>query len=439
MAIQGLRHTSNFAEGERPKNWREGILKNWPNGQMLLTGLTSQMKSSSVDDPEFYWWQKRMPAQRFPLDGSLSGTAEKGDEVTISLKGGGKQLIKSHVVRVEETGEILLVTETPSGDTSAKVQRGFAGSDVAALDPSESGKNPNLLVVGTVNEEGSHAPPGVNYDPEKVYNYTQIFRNTLEMTRTGSRTRLRTGDQIAEARRECLELHGNEMERAFWFGKPSEDHVDGKPRRTTGGVFHFIEEFDKQNGYVWDPMAGRVRTVTDKMVTLAWLEDILRDAFLWGSDEKMGVCGNQALQTIQRLVRYSSDYQISQGEKEYGMKITRLHSPFGTLALKTHPLWNYAPGGTNNGEEYFGLNSWLSILDMEHIRYRPFTGADTKYQKDLQENDLDGMKSGYLTEAGIEVNHPENHMLVKGLAHAAKEKPPEVDMEENPDGLASLT
>jgi len=418
MAIQGLRHTGNFVEGQRPKNWREGILMNWPNGEMTLTGLTSQMRTSKTDDPEFYWWEKQMPSQRFQL------SADPGTSGNLSLDGGEGQLMAGHIIRIEETGEICLVTQDGVSGQDLQVERGFAdtGSKAAAFDPTASDTNPYVLIVGSANEEGSTAPTGINYDPVKRYNYTQIFRNTLEMTRTASKTRLRTREQVNEARRECLELHGIEMEKAFWFGRRYEGFRNGQPMRLTGGIQYFIEEFGEQaagHERVWD--------VEGNSITLWDLEEIMKYAFLWGSDEKMMILGNQALQTIQRAVRYSSYMELDTNQREYGMNVSRLFSPFGTLVLKTHPLFNYAPGGAN----FQGLNSWGFVLDMEHIRYRPFEGADTKYQRDLQENDMDGMKAGYLTEAGIEVNHPENHMLIKGLTSAAKEdvteKPPELE------------
>jgi hypothetical protein len=55
------------------------------------------------------------------------------------------------------------------------------------------------------------------------------------MTRTASQTRLRTGDQVKEAKRECLEIFSVDMERAFWFGKKGST-INGKPWRATAGV-----------------------------------------------------------------------------------------------------------------------------------------------------------------------------------------------------------
>jgi hypothetical protein len=99
-----------------------------------------------------------------------------------------------------------------------------------------------LLIIGNINAEGAAMPDAVAYDPLKWYNFTQIFRSPLEITRTAMQTRLRTGDQYKEAKRECLEMHGIEMEKAFLFGVPSESTGDnGKPERTTLGIVPAIK------------------------------------------------------------------------------------------------------------------------------------------------------------------------------------------------------
>lgn len=401
MAIQGLRHTANFVNDQRPKNWREFILLQWPNGSMPLTALTSLMKKDSVNDPEFYWWEKKMQGQRLELDDDIDNTTD----TTLTVKAGDAwRVAEGHLLLVEETGEIVRVTSDPTQNDEIVVARGYSDSTAASIaDIEAAGTNPHLTVIGTAFREGAAAPKGINYDPEKVYNYTQIFRNALEMTRTASKTRLRTGDQVKEAKRECLELHGNEMERAFWFGKPWEGTQSGTPIRTTGGIMHFLDA------------GSRVETVSGGELDMEGLEEYMLEAFKFGSSEKMAICGNRALLTLQQVVRKNTAYQFMQGQKEYGMNVSRLISPFGELVLKTHPLWNYAPGGVTAGTAYAGLDSMMAILDMSYIKYRPFTDADTKYKPDIQENDLDGMKSEYLTECGLEIANPENHMVIKNM------------------------
>ncbi len=78
MAIQGLRDTSDFTvTGQRPENWREGMLLLDPNGMTPLTGLTSAMKKRVTDDALFHWFEKSLETRRVELhatNGDLTTT-----------------------------------------------------------------------------------------------------------------------------------------------------------------------------------------------------------------------------------------------------------------------------------------------------------------------------------------------------------------------------
>jgi hypothetical protein len=389
MPIQGLRHTGNFEANQRPQNWREAILYLNPNGMAPLTGLTSQMAERGTDDPQFSWFEKVLQTQRFALTANLGTT---GDLVVAS---GALTLKAGHIIRIEHSGEIVRVPTDPVVDTIIPVQRGFSGTTAATV--LFASQNPNVHVIGTAHEEGSAAPTGINYEPVRRFNYTQIFRNTLEMTRTASKTRLRTGDGVKEAKRECLELHSIEMEKAFFWGRAFETTLAGKPIRTTGGVISYIP-------------VGNVVNNADGTFNMLELEGWLKRIFDFGSTEKMAFLGNQALAAINQCVRRNSSYNIQSGVKEYGMSVTRMICPFGELMLKTHPLFNQITDATYNTAD-----TSMTVLDMKNIRYVSLEGSDTKYQQDLAENGLDGMKSGYITECGLEVNHPLTHFQINGL------------------------
>lgn len=405
MAIQGLRDTSNFVADQRPKNWREGILLLKPNGSVPLFALTSLMKKRTVDDPEFNWWTKSQQAMRIPLPSNaaaLDGTA--GSDV-VPLTSGGNTTKVGTVLRVEETEELLLVTAVGS-DTSITVTRGFAGTTVTLLNTTLTGTNNFLYNIGNAYEEASNAPVAVQFDPAKINNYTQIFRDTLEMSRTAQKTRLRTGDQVKEAKRETLEIHSQGIERAMWFGTKFEGTLNGKPHRVLGGVQSFID-------------AGNIKDRSAAAVDMVTLEEDFYNIFRFGSNEKMGFCGNRSLLTIQQIIRKNTAYQFVTGEKEFGMNVTRLITPFGEIVLKNHPQFNHAPGGTGlGGGAFYGMESWMFVLDMENLTFVTFEGADTKYEKKLEANDLDGMKSGYMSEVSMEVHHPTTHYLIKGLRAA---------------------
>ena len=406
MAIQGLRTTDNFVADARPKNWREGILMRYPNGDMPLTALTSKMKSRSVDDPEFNWWDMELQTRQVDLGANLTTS-----NTVVSVTSGAHGFKEGDLLRVNQTGEILRVMQDPSNDTNLVVKRAFAGSvSATAVDYDGAGIDPRLTCIGSAYEEGSAAPTGVNFDPSKHYNYTQIFRNTLEATNTALETRLRTGDQAREAKRQCLEYHGIDMERAFWLGQRKETTYNGKPLRTMAGLLSWIHA-DNQ-----------VTADTSTGVDFATLEGYMERMFRYGPNEKLAFCGNDSLLTIQRIVRYAHGVQWNlQPDKEFGMDVTRLTCPFGSLVLKTHPLFNQMRGGANGGTAYYGASSWMVVLSMEDIKYVYLKNRDTKYQKDLTDKGVDGMKSGYLTECSLEVHHPQNHFWIKNLALAKAE------------------
>lgn len=404
MAIQGLRDTTNFVTDQRPKNWREGILLLYPNGKLTLTGLTSLMSSRGVDDPEYNWWTKTLDARRFALSAAISSTSA----TTFSVTSGALSLKDGDLLLIEQSSEIVLVNGDPSTDTSITVIRGYSGTTPATVAATTTGINPNMTKIGSAYEEGSTAPTGVNYDPTKVYNYTQIFRETLEITRTAQKTRLRTGDAVKEAKRECLEYFGNGMELAFWFGQRAETTRNGKPLRTTGGVMSFID-------------SGNIKTVTTDYsggLTMTGLEEYMYNIFKYGSSEKMAIGGNRALLTLQQVIRKNSNFQIFSGIKEYGMNVTRLVCPFGEIVFKSHPLFNQMTSGTTGTGPYYGVESWMFVLDMTNIKYVYLNGSDVKYEPELQANGMDGMKSGYIAECGLEFHHPLSHYLLKNLVAA---------------------
>jgi len=409
MPIQGMRTTSNFATDERPKNWREGLIRLYPNGMAPLTALTAGMKKQSkIDDPEFNWWEKALASRQYQLGASITNAS---GQVKLTFAAGFNALLlkTGDILYAIHTGEQMRVSTDPVVSTEVWVQRGFAGTTPTAITYNGSSVNPMLSVIGSAFEEGSLAPTGVANDPTKVNNYTQIFRSTFEMTRTAMRTKLRTTAQVAEAKRECLEMISVDMERGFFFGQKSEGVLNGKPVRTTGGIASFI------------PSANIFNVASDYSggITLKGLEAYFEKIFSVGSNEKMVFMGNRAFTAINQAVRKNGVLQLEPGEKEYGfLSVNRLKTGYGTLVMKTHPLFNQMASGVNAGANaYNGVDSWAFVLDMANIEYKYID--DLMFQPKLEANGLDGEKSGYLAECGLMVANASTHFLLKNLTVGA--------------------
>lgn len=377
----------------------------FPNGDTPLTGLTSLMRSEVTDDAKFHHFEKVMSDQRLALDADITNVA-----TTFTVSSGASQLKEGHLLYVEGTGEIMLVDQNPSTDTTLpSVIRGYSGTTGAAVTVATD--NPHLRVIGTAHEEGSAAPTGIAYDPTEHYNVTQIFRNTLEATRTAMNTRLRTGDAVREAKREALQYHSIEMEMAFWFGGRFEGVRNGKPIRTTEGFWTWLNRVQPSRVVTANAQA------TAGGVDMVTLEGYLKEIFDYGSSEKMAFCGNRALLTLQQVIRKNSNspYQILQGQKEFGMVVSRLVSPFGEIVLKQHPLFSRM---MSNVGTYFSFDAAIAVLDMEDVRYRYLKNSDTQYTTNLQLPGEDQTKAGYLSECGLEWRHGLAHYAIKEFATA---------------------
>lgn len=400
MAIQGLRNTTNFASDVRPKNWREGILLQKPNGMFPLFALTSQMRKEVVDDPEYNWFEKCLNARRLVPSSSAASSA-----TTISVSSGAKLVSKNTMLFNEATKEILFVSASPESDTSLTVTRGFAGTTAAAVATTD-----RLLVIGTAFPEGSKAPVGLAYDPYKRYNKCQIFRRTTAITGTASKTKVRTGDEWREQKRECAEYISIDIEQAMWFSKQSETTLDGQPIRTMDGIMNQIDPANTID----------CATAYASGVSFDDLQVLMKDVFKYGSSEKLCFCGDLFLLTLQQIIQNTPNcvWKFDSTTKEYGMDVTRLKTPFGTVVFKTCPLFNLSTTDFSGDSPIYGYDSHGFILDMEQIRYVHVDGRDLHFEDRLEEIGEDAKKSGYIAECSIKVAHKENHFHIANLAKA---------------------
>jgi len=88
MAFLGLRGTGTFGADERPKDFRELILWEQPNGQAPLTALMARMGSESLSDPEFNWFQERQQLIRLKVNGAV-GNLVNDTALVVAAEGVG--------------------------------------------------------------------------------------------------------------------------------------------------------------------------------------------------------------------------------------------------------------------------------------------------------------------------------------------------------------
>lgn len=396
MALPGMKSTGDFATDEHPKSWREGILKLVPRNAAKLYALTSMMKSERVNYPQFYWWEEPQFMYTFELNEDLDNS-----ETEVTIVSGGKRLKVGDILKVAATGEHIRVDSVTS-DTSINVTRAFgdaatAAGTAAAVDTPVGGGSADatLIFVGSAYREGADKAVGISTSPVKQYNYTQIFRDPVEITRTAMQSSgWRTGDPFANDKARTSHKHAVGVERTFWFGDRYETTESGQPIRTSGGVLSY---FPADNSREW---------ALNGSVSMDELEDYLATIFMYGSGEKLAFTSIQVIAIFSKLARINNQFTMEVGAKEYGMDVRRFMGPAGTLVLTEHPLFTHT--------DY--LRNDVFIIDTDNIRYRHL--QDTTYLRNRQGNGVDGKTDEYLTECGLEIHHPNTHFWIQGVTGA---------------------
>jgi len=283
----------------------------YPNGDARLTAILSGMKGEKPKDPYFEEFTKNLPNQTADVTGlytdqALSSAYSAGTNAIGTML--YAKMSSDHVkeFRAGHVG-LLRVANAPAQDTHidivAAVENGassyVAGKLLVAVANQTTGPNPasasRLLCIGNANREGATMPDTVNYNPTKMWNYTQIFITPYEITGTQLETELITGDAWKEEKREKHEMHAIEMEKAFWWGTRYETTENGKPKRYTMGIIPMIYEYASSNVFDYTKetdaaFAGK----TWEEAGLDWMEYVLEQVARYGPMERTTFLGSGA-------------------------------------------------------------------------------------------------------------------------------------------------
>ena len=238
MAFAGLRGTGDWGTSERPQSFREYILWSQANGHAPLFALMAKMRKESVNDPQYHWWEETLDNVRVTVD-DVSGYSQS--TTTFTIDSGGLLLKAGDILQVEPVTEIAAYADefvevsSVTNDTTIVVKRGQHGTTKLGI-----ADNTNLTLIGSAYEEGSAAATISQRNPTKKTNYTQIFKNTVGLTKTAGQTKTRTGDSWTNDKKRKSFDHARDIEWAMLMGQSNEDTAGTEPKRTTGGLREWI-------------------------------------------------------------------------------------------------------------------------------------------------------------------------------------------------------
>jgi hypothetical protein len=252
-----------------------------------------------------------------------------------------------------------------------------------------------LYILSSAAMEGDVSKQARSQTPSVVTNYTQIFTDPVDESNTALAsdfvTEMHDWDYVKKVK--GIE-HATKLERAFWWGKPSE--VGSPAVRTTGGFFHFQGSTNQTD-------AGGTFSETELWTTA-------RTSFRYGSKRKLMFAGGLVVQVMNQFAQ--SKVQTRQGDSTYGLAITDYITPFGQLSVVYHPLFDDT--GVYQG--------YGAIVDMVALAKRYLHGQqskvgsrDTHFKENIEENDRDGEKGQYISEVGLKIGEPRRHAYVSGV------------------------
>lgn len=393
--VAGLRGTGNWGTDERPKNFRESILFYSPNGDAPIFALTSKAGKKTVNDPEFAWWAEsqnhvRLQANGAHASGDTTITVDSPDPIASAMNrlyGTATHLKPGDVLLVEPTAdnatfdhELIQVTSVLS-DTQFTATRGVGGTTPATI-----ANDQFMLLLGSAYAEGTGAPSAVSRNPVKFSNYTQIFKDSYELTGTANETLARTGDPWSNDKKRKMFDHSRAIELAILFGRKNETTGEnGKPLRYMGGLREFIPSSNV--------------TVFGAAVTSASFMTAMEPVFnfdMGGGDTRIGFIGNFARIELGKVIQAATGIRMELGSviTKWGIDFQELIMPMGRLLLKSHPLLS----------SHSLYKKSMFVCDFSAIKYVALKNRDTKTKDDVQADDED-VRRGYIqTECSLMVD-----------------------------------
>ena len=425
----GIFNSSNFETDLAKKSFAGMITRLMPNGSAPLFGLTSMLPSETAVQYEHGFFTKTMLFPQVVVNGAISAAAT----TTITVDD-SSQMVAGMILRNNTTGENMVVTSVPSA-TSIVVSRNVGsatnyiagGSDVDAIADNEV-----LVQVGTAYEEASNRPDALNITPVRITNYTQIFRNTWAISDSARATQVIAGEtNVAESRQDCAAFHAADIEKALFFGIKSTGTRNGQPYRTMDGLLNIVGNSSHYPAIyggatnIWDATTvtgtdanfdavGTSTTYSELEYMLDSVSDQTTDPK--GANERVLFCGGTAIRAINQIGRLNGNYQLMDGQTNFGLRFKTLTMPRCTFRLIEHPLFN-----TNAVWTKMAVAVDLSTFRIAYLGDRKTQSKEFNNQGNTaQDNGIDAVGGTLTTECTCVVKNPPANAVITGLNKGAQ-------------------
>lgn len=364
--VFGLQGSGRWSTDERPKDWRQALLKRYPKGKTPITALMSKAGKARVVDPEFHWWEEDTAMMGGSItdiytDEAMSSALAAHDSAagtTLYLKvdGTAEEPLTNYLV----PGSELFLTGNTNYRIAVRarvvsIDRNGASSRVKVVtrnaDSSQSAYSLTTanyaMVMPTLFSEFGGIPEVITYKPSSFYNYTSIKKEALALSRTAMKIKnIRPNENDTGYRamkQKALYNLGIKMEHELLLGTRFEetDPSNNQLKRGSMGIREMIDTYGVSGAR--DSFKYNSNYTGQSWKDGGW--DYLKQFFLtmqkWCDlDTTWNFVGAGTMLGLTDLADHNRFISITQQTVEYGLSIKKLITPFGELNLVDHPLFN---------------------------------------------------------------------------------------------------
>lgn len=381
------------------KSFAGNMVRYAPNGMAPMFALTSAFGEGQALSVEHGYFSKTM---LFP-------------KVTINAAGGYAAGITSFTVDttaevvpgellLTTAGEVIRVQQVVSG-TVINVLRAVGQVAAAAVADNEA-----LYSIGNAFEQASLRPISRLMNPVRVMNNTQIFRDSWALPGTLTAIRPIVGDTlVAESKQDAGLFHASAIERSLIFGQKSAQMNNGQYMTTQDGIIETVRRLAP---------AGNT-TVAGATTTYSQLEAMINPVFdtitnARNGSERTIFVGGTARTVINNLGRLSGQYQIVDGQTNFGLQFQTFKTSRGMLRMIEHPIFNSNP-------RWKGLAVVVDIPAIRIMNLRKTKHIEYGMDGKATDSGIDAVGGTLTTELTTENTNPSAHAVIWGLTAAAAE------------------
>jgi hypothetical protein len=313
-------------------------------------------------------------------------------------------LVKGQLLYCPRTGESLLVGATPSTN-EVTVVRGVGDTAAAALVVGDQ-----LFVGPSVAHETDGPVDTYSVEPWLEYNYIARYQHGWKVSKRSNAIELWGQAKLQYEEEKHSRKLMREIEVAFLYGPRDKITSNTSEVRTFSGG---VKTLGTQSG-----SRAMVRSFDGVALTIGSFNNMLKDYFSQSSPggNKVCLCGFN-LVTIINNWAMSKLVINDRASDAFGVKVFRYDSPFGSISLLPHKLWNTLP------PMGFGVQDEAWVIDLDCLKRTGLPGRPTEVTmtvatnggSDLQSNGYDYIHRQLEVENGLKLKGSENFLFMSGI------------------------